>query len=188
MRELVAVGLVVLVLFAVGCASPKGATVAEKKAYVSDMEQETLAKLYAERPEMRERLKKVPGYGVFSNIGTHIFFLATGNGYGIVHDNETGAKTYMKMGQVSVGLGIGVKDFRAVFVFNDKATMDKFVTSGWAFGGEADAAAKSGDKGGEASAAGTIGAGIEVYQITETGISLHATVGGTKYWKDDELN
>ena len=75
-----------------------------------------------------------------------------------------------------------------MFVFTDKAPMDKFINSGWAFGGEADAAAKSGDKGGEASAAATVAPGIEVYQITKTGLALQATVAGTKYWKDDELN
>ena len=30
--------------------------------------------------------------------------------------------------------------------------------------------------------------GMEVYQFTESGISLQATVSGTKYWKDSKLN
>ena len=30
--------------------------------------------------------------------------------------------------------------------------------------------------------------GFTVYQINESGIALQATVGGTKYWKDSELN
>lgn len=36
-------------------------------------------------------------------------------------------------------------------------------------------------------AAGTSGA-IEIYQFTESGLSLQATVQGTKYWKDAKLN
>ncbi|MFN0066894.1 MAG: hypothetical protein ACKVYV_04570 [Limisphaerales bacterium] len=32
------------------------------------------------------------------------------------------------------------------------------------------------------------GGSIEVYQFTESGISLQATVSGTKYWKDSKLN
>lgn len=31
-------------------------------------------------------------------------------------------------------------------------------------------------------------AGMEIYQFTESGISLQATVAGTKYWKDSKLN
>ena len=187
MRTLVMAGLVAVLLVAVGCTSPKGATVQERKTYVNDMRQETLAKFYAERPDMKDRLKKVPGYGVFSNIGTNVIFVTTGSGFGVVRDNATGKDTYMKMAAGGVGLGLGVKDFRAVFVFNEAETMNKFVYSGWVFGADADAAAKSGEKGGEASGAGAIGA-IEVYQITEAGISLQASVAGTKYWKDDELN
>jgi lipid-binding SYLF domain-containing protein len=30
--------------------------------------------------------------------------------------------------------------------------------------------------------------GMEVYQLTESGVSLQATVAGTKYWKDSKLN
>jgi hypothetical protein len=30
--------------------------------------------------------------------------------------------------------------------------------------------------------------GITVYQLTKSGLALQATIKGTKYWKDDELN
>jgi hypothetical protein len=29
---------------------------------------------------------------------------------------------------------------------------------------------------------------MEVYQLTKNGLALQATVQGTKYWKDKELN
>jgi len=29
---------------------------------------------------------------------------------------------------------------------------------------------------------------ITIYQLTESGVSLQATVKGTKYWKDEALN
>ena len=29
---------------------------------------------------------------------------------------------------------------------------------------------------------------VTIYQLTETGLALQATVKGTKYWKDDNLN
>jgi hypothetical protein len=33
-----------------------------------------------------------------------------------------------------------------------------------------------------------VGPGIKLYQLTESGLALQATVQGTKYWKNDELN
>jgi len=30
--------------------------------------------------------------------------------------------------------------------------------------------------------------GMEVYQFTESGVALQATISGTKYWKDSKLN
>jgi len=66
--------------------------------------------------------------------------------------------------------------------------MNKFVESGWEFRAHADAVAKAGDSGAEASGEGTIGSDIEAYSMTESGLALQATVAGTKYWKDDDLN
>jgi lipid-binding SYLF domain-containing protein len=105
----------------------------------------------------------------------------------VVDDNRYGRDTYMKMGEVGIGLGLGVKDFRAVFVFHDHWTMKRFLRSGWEFGGHADAAAKAGDKGAAVGGEVLID-GITVYQLTESGLALQATVKGTKYWKDDELS
>jgi lipid-binding SYLF domain-containing protein len=41
---------------------------------------------------------------------------------------------------------------------------------------------------GAASAAVSTEGGMEIYQFTESGLSLQATVQGTKYWKDSKLN
>lgn len=38
-----------------------------------------------------------------------------------------------------------------------------------------------------AAGAATVG-GMEIYQFTESGLALQATVQGTKYWKDSDLN
>ena len=87
-----------------------------------------------------------------------------------------------------MGFGLGVKDYRVVMLFKDKATMTQFIESGWDFGAHADAAAVAGETGAEASAEGNIDGGIEVFSMTESGLALQATVTGTKYWKDDSLN
>ena len=94
----------------------------------------------------------------------------------------------MRMAMLGVGVGMGVKDFRAVIIFKNQDALDTFVEKGWEFGGHADAAAKSGEKGAEASAAAEVTGNMEIYNFTESGIALQATVAGTKYWKDKALN
>jgi len=178
----------VLALLLAGCTAT-GDTTDDKRQTILDMEQAALKRFYKQMPELEERLKKAPGYAVFSNVGVTVIFFGGGGGYGVATDNETGTKTYMKMGEAQVGLGLGAKDFRALFLFNRADVMKKFVNDGWEFGGEADAAATASGKGpGEASGADSFEQGIEIYQITETGLKLKATINGTKYWKYDELN
>ena len=58
---------------------------------------------------------------------------------------------------------------------------------GWQAGGQADAVAKAGEKGAALAGAIDVAPGIKLYQITEHGLALMATIQGTKYWKDDEL-
>ncbi len=171
-----------------GCMSPSGDTVEEKRQTAQQMRADTLAELYEIHPEARDEIASSVGYGVFSNIGTYLFLLSTGSGWGIVRDQETGKDTYMKMYSAGIGLGLGVKDFRGVFIFTERGALDRFVEEGWQAGGQADAAAKSGEKGAALAGAIDVAPGIKLYQITEHGLALMATIQGTKYWKDDELN
>lgn len=175
-------------LFLFSCAAPKGVTKQEQIDYVVTMENETLADLYEQKPETKEMIKTAAGYGVFSNIGSYIFLVSTGGGHGVVVDKSTGKKTFMKMAHVGAGLGMGIKDFRVVFIFRNKKVLDDFIEKGWEFGGQVDAAAKSADKGAAVGGELYLEQDIIIYQLTEAGVALQATVGGTKYWKDTALN
>jgi len=177
-----------LAFLLVSCAAPKGNTLADKRRSVNAMRAETLAKLYQKRPEAKELIRNSAGYGVFSNINTNLFLVSTAHGYGVVHDNRTGRDVYMKMGQVGVGPGLGLKDFRLVLVFRSRQVLDQFVSKGWEFGGHADATAKSGEKGGGIGAEAYFDRDIVVFQLTEAGAALQATISGTKYWPDKDLN
>ena len=113
--------LLVLTVFVLltlgGCASSKGSTPDEKRAYTMTMKNDALAELYRQLPETEQLVKDASGFGVFSNIGTNLIFVTTGGGFGVVHNNTTGQDTYMKMGSLVVGIGIGVTDFLAFFFF-----------------------------------------------------------------------
>ncbi len=155
---------------------------------IKKMSHETLQMLYRYAPEARSQLKNAYGYATFSNVGINIFLVSTENGSGLAHDNKTGKDIYMKMFSGGVGVGLGVKDFRIVFIFDNKRVFDDFVNSGWEANAQADAAAKAEDKGDAASVAITVAPGVHLYKLTKNGLALQATIQGTKYWKDDELN
>lgn len=160
----------------------------EKRAEIRKMRSETLAKLYKVHPAAKGNIQKAAGYAVFSNIGVNLILLSAAGGSGVAHDNRTGRDIYMKMVSGGVGFGLGVKDFRGIFVFSTAKTLKQFTESGWAADAQADAAAKSGDKGGSLAGAITVAPGVDLYQLTENGLALQATIQGTKYYKDDDLN
>ena len=160
----------------------------QKQADVRKSANETLAKLYKARPSAKATVKAATGYAAFSNFGMKILLAGGGKGQGIAFDNGTKKLTYMKMLEVQAGLGMGVKKFRTIFVFETKDAMDQFINKGWEFGGQATAAAKSGDKGGSYQGAVQVMPGVWMYQLTDKGLALELTGKGTKYYKDDDLN
>ena len=161
----------------------------KEKTEIRQMCQETLGRLYKAQPSAKTAVEKAFGYAVFSNTGIKILFGGSGNGKGLAINNQTKAETFMKMFEVQAGLGFGVKKFRVVFVFENQKAFDGFVNSGWEFGGQTSAAAKtSPEKGGSMAGAATVSEGVWMYQLTDKGLALELTGKGTKYSKDDDLN
>lgn len=177
----------VFTLLASGPAAAARSAAANKRADIDEMAGEMLDELYKLKPIARDQIKKAAGYAVFSNVGINLVFASFAGGRGVVVQRG-GQRTYMKMGSAGLGLGLGVKDFRAVFVFRSKGKLEAFLDKGWDFSGQADAAAKSDDKGAALALAETVARDVEVYQITKNGLALQATLQGTKYWKDKDLN
>ena len=162
----------------------------EWREYIRFRRDETLKELYKINPHAKDDINRAKGYAVFVNFNLKVFFVGGGTGRGLIHENKLmgGKETFMRMAQGGVGLGLGVKDFRAVFVFDDEQVMKKFLSSGWQFGGDADAAVKGGDAGLATSGAIGIAPGLRVYQLTENGLALQAMLNGTKFWVDREVN
>lgn len=174
------------ILFLTQCAS-SGDSPEQRRQAILDMRDEALTELFELRPDVQAQLNEAPGYGAFSTAGLKLFFVSAGGGRGVVRDNSSGENTFMNMGEVGVGLGLGVKDLRLVFVFHDEATLNRFIDQGWSFGGEVDAAAKTTDVGGAVGGQVALG-NITVYQMTRSGLALEAVLKGTRYWKNPDLN
>ncbi len=168
----------------------KPKTAAEWREYLRYRRDQTLEDLYKLQPQARLEIMKAKGYATFSSLNVNLVLASMTGGRGILHVNGLlgGKDTFMRMAQGGLGFGLGVKDFRAVFIFDDQEVMDRFLNSGWSFGGEADAAVKGGGAGAAASGAIAVAPGLRVYQLTENGLALQATVHGTKYWRDAFVN
>src|SRR4051794_37740543 len=92
-----------------GLFGPKGDSVEEKRAAIRKDRDQILAKLYAAYPDTKEKVKNAAGYGTFNNKNLNLLILSSGHGYGMVVD-KAGKETFMDMGSLGGGVGIGGKD------------------------------------------------------------------------------
>jgi lipid-binding SYLF domain-containing protein len=160
----------------------------EKRDKSRKMAANTLNDLYKMEPTAKQAIQESAGYAVFNNMGTNLLLLSTARGAGIAVNSKTKQETFMKMISAGAGLGLGVKDYRVIFVFGTDKALSQFLDSGWSGSAQTDAAAKAGEKGGAYSGAVEVAPDVWVYQITKNGVALQLTLQGTKYYKDDDLN
>jgi lipid-binding SYLF domain-containing protein len=181
----ISAALVCALAVTAGAADPK---IEQKQQEIRKMRLDTLQALYKADPKAKSAVEKAAGYAVFSNLGVKILVAGSGNGKGMAVDNKSKKETFMRMLEVQAGLGMGIKKFRVIFVFDNEKAFNSFVNSGWQFGGQATAAAKNGDKGGGMAGAVSVSDGVWMYQITDKGLAAEITAKSTKYYKDDDLN
>jgi len=162
-------------------------TPSERRQAILEMRQDVLSELYSLKPDTQSQIANATGYAVFSNANINLILASFGGGIGVVRSNSNNNDTYMRMGEVGIGIGAGVKDFRAVFVFHNEDALERFMDVGLSVGGQADAAAKAGDLGGAVSGEAIVD-NVSVYQMTQSGLALQATIKGTRYWQDADLN
>ena len=154
-----------------------------KQAKIDEVAKESLDEVMKGSEAAKELFNNSYGWAAFDNLKI-AFGISGGGGNGVAVNKSSGARTYMKMGTVGVGLGLGAQKYQVVFLFQDEKTFRNFVDKGW----QADASAQA--------SAGTAGAGaqagfvngIAIYQVNETGLMARADIAGTKYWKNKKLN
>jgi lipid-binding SYLF domain-containing protein len=182
-------GIAALLLAAAVACPAFGATKEEKRQDVRDVAQNTLERLYKSQPKAKDAVERSAGYAVFSNFGMKIFVAGGGSGSGLAVNRKAKSETFMKMVEMQAGLGIGVKKFRLVWVFEKQSDLDKFINAGWELGAQATASAQVSGQGQELYAgAMSVSPGVWLYQLTDEGVAVELTAKGTKYYKDKELN
>ena len=163
-------------------------TVAEQRQDILIKNQAILKQLYEAQPKAKELIEKSVGYATFSNFGMKILIAGGGTGSGVVINKANKKPVYMNMAEVQAGLGLGIKSFQNIFVFETEAAMNDFINSGWTFGGQITAAAKYEKDGGAYQDATVVAPGVLMYQLTDSGLAAEITGKGTKYYKNTDLN
>jgi lipid-binding SYLF domain-containing protein len=167
---------------------PNEGKIIQAREQVREMAQDALASLYEIAPSTRRAVEGAAGYAVFSTFGVKLFFAGGTTGKGMVVNKRTSRQTFMKMIQVQGGLGFGVNQNRLIFVFSNEQALRNFINQGWEFGGQANLSAMASGQGTQFSGAAAVSPGVYLYQLTQTGLSATLTVGGTKFFKDGDLN
>jgi lipid-binding SYLF domain-containing protein len=142
-----------------------------------------LARLFQASGAAKAQFDKAVGYAVFDTRKLS-FLITTGFGSGVAVDKSSSQRTYMKMATGGLNIGGGVKFYQVVFLFPDSATFNDFVENGWS--ADTDAAAQSGKEG--ESLGLQLQNGVIVHNLSDKGLVLAASLTGTRYWKDDDLN
>jgi lipid-binding SYLF domain-containing protein len=182
-------------MLVVALAAPAGAIVAlaqedwksmeneSKRMKVNETAKGSLNEVLEKNPKAKDLWDQTYGWAAFDNLKL-AFGFSGGGGNGVAVNKKTGEHTYMKMGTVGVGFGLGANKYQVLFLFQDEQTFRNFVDKGWQ--ADAGASAVAGKAGAEAKT-GFVN-GMAIYQITDKGLMAAADIAGTKYWQNDKLN
>ena len=160
---------------------------ATKQAEVMKSTQASMERFYKAKPELKAAVGKAPGYGIFTTYGVS-FLIGGSGGTGLVHDNKTSKNTYMNVGGASAGLQLGAAQTEMLIVFNSPAAMTKFIDSGWEAAGAATASVGASGSRAGGGRGETSMEGAETYTLTKNGLEVGLAAGGSKFWKDKDLN
>ena len=134
--------------------------------------------LLEHHPDIAAKLDDFPGYAVIGMSTTKIPGVGTGLGYGVIVDNRTDKRSYIKVTQFEVGGGLGAQRFKAVILFKEPALLDRTIKGGWHFESSADlsSGADTVESGTTASLSKQSGKGYKVYKLAESGALATMTV------------
>jgi len=180
--------LTLLILAGSGCSLNPPATPAQQRLKINSMADGAMSNFYAQYPKSRNVVRNAAGFAVFDISGGKILYGGMDHGEGVVVDNATSKRIYMKMLELQPGFGFGISNSRLVFIFKTRAALKDFVTSGWQFSTRMSAAAKNEDQGGAFDLGYAINADTTVFQMTEKGALVGVSITGAKYWLNDDLN
>ena len=179
---------VVSITFLSGCLSPSGNNFAEKKENAQIMREDAVKYFIKSDVRFRDLINNSAGYAIVNGTGVDIFLLSSESGWGVLYSRHNDHYKYIKLYSIGAGLGLGVRDFRSLYVFDTVKDIQYFLEHGWFLGAQANAALKFDYGGAGVARAYEITRGIRLYKLNKSALILHATIQGTKIWENSDLN
>ena len=168
---LLSIVLVVTLLNA--CATLSADEQQEKRTELNEMGDRAIATLVETRPETAELLEQSIGYAVIKMQVTKIPVFGAGGGYGVVKDERTGVRSYIKVSRFEIGGGLGAQRYKVIIFFSDEKLLARAIAGTWHFDAGAEAAA--GDETMEANVK-KADEGYRAFKIGESGAVATVTV------------
>lgn len=162
--------------------------IAKERAQIESLQEKALQNLYAKVPSAENVIKNCYAYATLSNTGIKLGLLGDAHGRGLAVNNTTGEKIYMRMKEMGLGIGLGVKEYDLIFVISTERAWNSFISGDIKFASSAEASASDGQAGGAVEGASLAANGIWVYQMTKKGLALDASIKGTKIYPYKKLN
>ncbi len=160
----------------------------KERTEIEELSEKALQNLYAKVPSAERVIENCYAYATLSNTGMKLGIFGDAHGRGLAINNETGERLYMRMKEMGLGLGLGVKEYDLIFVIGTEAAWNSFISGDIKFASAAEAAASDGVTGDSIEGASIAAKGVWVYQITKKGLTLDASIKGTKIYPDKKLN
>ncbi len=180
--------LLVCFMTATSFAADNQEKIDKERAEIDALSVKALDNLYEKVPSSQNIIKNCYAYATLSNTGMKIGLFGDAHGRGLAINNATDEKVYMRMKELGIGIGLGIKEYDLIFVIETENAWKDFISGEIKFAGSAEAAAKDGVTGDSLEGATYASEGIWVYQITKKGLALDASIKGTKVYADKKLN
>lgn len=158
------------------------------RADIRALRERTLADLYRRRPATRAEIEKAAGYAVIGASGLNVVLLVGAQGAGVVVDRRSGQETFVRMLRAGTGPGLGYMDYRFVLVFKSATALDQFLKLGADVSAQGNVTVKPSGSGESTDTMTSFTPGVSVYQLMDKGVNVQANWGGTKYYRDPDLN
>lgn len=163
-------------------------SVDEQRAELNEMREKILDRMYKKYPDSKSAVENSYGYCTISASGVKLGFWGDDHGRGMVVNNETGEKIYVKMKEVSLGINFGAKEYDLLFIIQNQEAWKSFNSGNIKFGTETSAQASDGVSGGTFANATIIANGVWVYQLDKKGLAVELTFKGARITPYKTLN
>ena len=99
-----------------------------------------------------------------------------------------GSYIIVRMLRAGTGPGLGYMDYRFVLVFKSATALDQFLKLGADVSAQGNVTVKPSGSGESTDTMTSFTPGVSVYQLMDKGVNVQANWGGTKYFRDPDLN